>query len=315
MPSSEGPDYSRFTKSIHLAFTNEDRRDSTPTVALKVNGNLIQNVGLDTGSTVFVLTQELVPDFPADPKAAGLAQGYVEYATSGVRYDGYWFSVTVTFEGIGGTTASSDLHVLVITHEEGTIAQPVHYMGIRFGLINKNEGYTPNKNPFLTIKQYNNEPISSETFRRGYVIHRRSIEVGLTGDNTKSFKYVKLTNKASPSTQWYWDPLPAALSINGGSWMPGDALIDTGVTTMQVFSPQDDPNKVSSIAIRFPAENTDLPEYSFRWPGELDWMPLKLDYYESTKKNEAFVNTGRNFYYKFDTLLDVEEGYWGLKEI
>ena len=91
--------------------------------------------------------------------------------------------------------------------------------------------------------------------------------------------------------------------------MPGNALVDTGLTDMETASPQykgnDEPlPNGTNVAIRFPDENTSLPEYSFTWPENKEkepWLPESVTYCEGTN-GKSFVNTGRSFYNKFDTL-------------
>ena len=333
------PDYSAFTNTIHIPFTNDDERVTTPAIAVKVNGIQIDDdPGLDTGSTIFALSEKYVPAFAKVENPEKLKSGLVEY-WSGRKWTGRWFKVSVEFEGtgeggIGKVKATSEIEVLVVTEQwRGTerIAkdkeESIHYMGIGFGhKLKPNSPYTPDKNALLAISHYNGKPVDKTTFRRGYILRNRSIEIGITANNTEDFKCTKLTNIQNPDLLWYWDRVNFALHIKDhtgkdNGWMPGTALLDTGVTDMDLSSPHyvDNPNVPKKekpgpleIAMRFPNETTDLPEYSFSWPGKGEaWLPKSISYYAS---KDAFANTGQNFYNKFDAMFDAEDGYWGIRE-
>jgi hypothetical protein len=70
----------------------------------------------------------------------------------------------------------------------------------------------------------------------------------------------------------------------------------------------------ADVAMRFPDENTSLPEFSFRWPGNNEsWLPKSVNYHKSIN-TKAFVNTGQNLYNKFDTFFDAGKGFGGIRE-
>jgi hypothetical protein len=353
---SNSPDYSGFTKSLQIPFTNEDEPGSTPAIAVAVNGVKIENAGLDSGSSIFALGQNFVPSFQEKDK---LRPGSVGY-TSGRLWEGYWYKATVTFQDTWDAKVppkikvTSKVDVLVITkqtltgyeetkgedgkmHREKIVTEEhdpeIHYIGIGFGIVDDgNKGYTPNKNPLLSVTQYNDEPVEDRTFRRGYILRRRSVEIGLTKENIKSFGCTKLSNSSSPNTKWYWNRVNFALQLNGKKMMYGDALIDTGVSVMTIWSTdyqaedyiKDDTD--GSILLRpesvvkfyFPNEKINLAEYSFTWLGKdgvkESLMPKLVYYDKSAYDNRATVNTGQNFYYEFETLFDAYGGFWGVKK-
>ena len=327
--ASGSPDYSLFSQSIHIPFTN--RPGATPAISVKVNDTLIEGVGLDTGSTVFALRADLVPDFGEADRKDNL-KGSISYRTSRRLWKGYWFEVKVTLEGIekkqgasvtSAASVTSKMKILVITEQTKNGKPehaPIHYMGIAFGKLDLENGYTPDKNPLVAVTQYNNEPINDNTFRRGYIIRERSIDVGLIKENTESFKCTKLTNNFSPGTEWYWDRVRFALSLDNSAWMLGEALVDIGVSGMEIDSTQykgeSGPLKDGTVVtMHFPDENSSLPKYSFKWQkgDEEPGLPESVEIYAS-KSKEAFVNTGVSFYEKFDTLFDPVQGFWGVRE-
>lgn len=339
--ASEGPNYSAFTHSICVPFTNvplPDGRGITPAISVKVDNILIENVGLDSGSTIFALDQKLVPQY----KEEGHRKGLIEYESGiggvdGYRYEGYWVPVKVTF---GDTvksdewknTATSEIDLLVVNKKydnnvllEGEGVANTHYIGISFGYdFAPGSGFTPDKNPLLAVKHFNNSVIADKTFRAGYILHKKSVEIGLTAKNTESFKWKRLDKRKNKDIDWYWDPLSFELSINDSAWMQGNVLLDTGVTKMLIASPkyEDDPNIFKNdnpdpveIKMRFSSEDTSFPEFSFEWPGNGEpGLPSQIHYQKSINTS-AFVNTGQNFYDKFDTMFDADGGCWGIKVI
>jgi hypothetical protein len=95
----------------------------------------------------------------------------------------------------------------------------------------------------LAVTQYNDEPINDSAFRRGYLIRERSLEIGLTKENTAQFKYTKLWNNVHPDVKWYWDPFRFMVHIsnttrNDHGWMISKGLVDTGRPMMTIDSLQ-----------------------------------------------------------------------------
>jgi hypothetical protein len=329
-------DYSSFTNSIRIPFVNDETSVTTPAIDVTVNGKKIEGVGLDSGSTAFALHVDLVPGFPDTAEGRKtLQKGSIVYSTAGRHWDGYWFPVTVELDdGIENTTniITSKVHALVITDQyrvkdEKTGEKTpefdtgIHYMGIAFPAYNDKKPNDPvDKNPLLAITEYKGQLIDKTNFRLGYIINDRSLDVGLTATNTQDFKSTKLT--PSSDHPWCWKDVSSAISLNGGPWMPGTTLIDTGVSHMAIYSPKYDKNldpksAPLKVAMRFPGEKTDLPEFAFDWPvtegNEEPWLPTSISYYQSINET-SWVNTGQNFIEKFSCLFDAEEGYWGIKE-
>ncbi|QDS75748.1 hypothetical protein FKW77_008525 [Venturia effusa] len=321
-PASGGPDYSQFTECIEIPFSNAE--GGTPAIDILVNGKEISKattsdgkaVGLDTGSTVFALSHDLVPDFPEDKQ--GLKTGEIGY-TSGTTWQGHWFPIKVTFDDKKGNTAIAEVSALVVDREK---CGPVHYMGIRFGDVDIASGQLSEKNPLLAIKQINNNTVDNKTFRYGFIMRERSIIIGLTAKNTESFKCTKLPADTHEGRKGFSNEPPASIRLNNEPWMHGTALIDTGVNHMLLYTTQfsgDESVPVGTkVTMKFPDENSESPEYSFRWPAENEErgeeVPESIEVRKSRYADKMWVNTGGNFYSKFDTLFDAEEGYWGFRE-
>src|SRR5262249_10682850 len=72
--------------------------------------------------------------------------------------------------------------------------------------------------------------------RRGYVVTRRGVHIGLTAASTGgAFAYIKLA--AAPERDWAG--APACISVNGAKPAAcGSLLMDTGVTAMYLTVPE-----------------------------------------------------------------------------
>jgi hypothetical protein len=108
-------DYSAFTSSIRITFTSDEIPGRTSAIAIKVNGKKIENVGIDSGSNIFVLSDHLVHNFK-EANTKELEKGSIEYA-NGYGHKGYWFQIIVTFTGDDGSTMTSETKALVVTEQ------------------------------------------------------------------------------------------------------------------------------------------------------------------------------------------------------
>jgi hypothetical protein len=329
---SGGPDYSQFKESIEIPFSNAGGEGSTPAIDILVNGKEVSKattsdklaVGLDTGSVIFAISDDLVDGFPEDPEEAKLEPGKVGYGTSPTKYEGFWYSIEVTFDDKKGKKAIAKVKALVVSWET---YGAVHYMGIGFRPLNVDNGTIPQNNTLLGIYKTTTSPINEtflddSNFCHGYIMRDRSIIIGLTESNTESFHFTKLSAGSHADHKWYWDEVPVSLRLNDEAWYRGKALIDTGLPDMALNTTGDSTastrlGTLHHVAIKFPDENSTI-EYSFQWPakdGKLEpWLPKTITTYVSSHEGEIWLNTGQNFYKKFDTLFDADRGYWGLRE-
>lgn len=130
IPASGGPDYSQFKESIEIPFsTSWDLDEVAPAIDILVNGKAVaktfnaagevisKGAGLDSGSTIFAISKNLVPGFPIDPEKHGMKKGEVGYATSTTSWQGYWFTVTITFSDENGNTAKAQVEALIVDKE------------------------------------------------------------------------------------------------------------------------------------------------------------------------------------------------------
>ena len=110
----------------------------------------------------------------------------------------------------------------------------------------------PGKNPFINIATIAAPGRDSETaqgMRRGYIVTRRGVHVGLTGENTQPpFSYVALTRSESGND---WSGISACIAVNGAAPAAcGSMLMDTGVTTMYLTLPEDQAAAVRPDGVR-----------------------------------------------------------------
>src|SRR5215475_2039174 len=113
----------------------------------------------------------------------------------------------------------------------------ISMMGIGFGRRHDHQAQSgPDKNPFLNIAHLNNDGANEARMRRGYIVTRRGVHVGLTAANTQGdFSYVKL---ASAPDGRDWAATPGCISVNGTKPACGSLLMDTGVTVMYLTVPE-----------------------------------------------------------------------------
>src|SRR5262249_56244176 len=71
----------------------------------------------------------------------------------------------------------------------------------------------PEKNPFLNIATLKGNAVNGERMRRGYVVTRRGVHIGLTAASTGGdFAYIKL---APAPDERDWAGASACISVNG----------------------------------------------------------------------------------------------------
>jgi hypothetical protein len=161
--------------------------------------------------------------------------------------------------------------------------------------------------------------------RRGYIVTRRGIHIGLTAGNTQGdFSYVKLAPAADGKD---WAGTPVCISVNGAQPAAcGSLLMDTGVTTMYLTVPESQASADivtvrgrattlvdgTNLMISIPAEDSPRALYTFT-VGD-DANPLAPANLNLVSRNRApFVNTSLHFLNGFDYLYDADGGFVGFR--
>ncbi len=161
--------------------------------------------------------------------------------------------------------------------------------------------------------------------RRGYIVTRRGVHIGLTAANTQGdFSYVKLAT--APDGRG-WAPTPACISINDAKPAAcGSLLMDTGVTSMYLTVPASEAEPgirtirggAATLAagmklkISIPGEESPQAFYIFTVGDQSNPLaPARLDLVDRARA--PFVNTSVRFLNGFDYLYDADGGFVGLR--
>jgi hypothetical protein len=199
-------------------------------------------------------------------------------------------------------------------------------MGIGFGRRHDRQAQSgPDKNPFINITNIEGGGANVDRMRRGYIVTRRGIHIGLTSANTQGdFSYVKLAREADGKD---WAGTPACISINGAKPAAcGRLLMDTGVTTMYLTVPDSQASadlvtargrattlvKGTNVMISIPTEHSPQAHYSFTVGDNANPLaPGSLTLVSRTRA--PFVNTSLHFLNGFDYLYDADGGFVGFR--
>jgi hypothetical protein len=162
---------------------------------------------------------------------------------------GQWVVAPMTIVGGNGTrVTTAPIPILAVTRIECTerarrctpneAPRRVSMIGIGFGRRGDQAAQSgPGKNPFLNVADLDGTGPNVDHIRRGYIVTRRGVYIGLTAANTRGeFSYVKLAPGPDGSG---WRSPPACISINGAKPAAcGSLLMDTGVTAMYLTVPE-----------------------------------------------------------------------------
>lgn len=313
-----GP-YTGFTQSYTVPFVgtpNFANLSSLLDVEAQVNGGPVKNYTIDTGSVGVVAPASEVPNIPANSPAGSLT-----YTSSGLQMNGVWVTVPMTFpqavNGYGGTeVATATVPVLAVTSTVCTGVGPnagnctgaiPHQLGVGFG-----RGTTvqtsPVYNPFLNLAE-----MTAGTMRRGYIIQRSGLLLGLTAANVgSSFVEQTLTNAGTPAAGTHNDWVTPTGGFTVGSVTPvtGVVLIDTGLTDMILEAyGQPSSGTVSSgtamtITIGTQSYSYKVGDGGVQTPTSVNW---------ATYSTRTFVNTGLRALGHFDLMFDADNGLYGLR--
>jgi hypothetical protein len=180
-------------------------------------------------------------------------------------------------------------------------------------------------NPFLNTAKLGEGGPNVERMRRGYIVTRRGVHIGLTSANTQGdFAYIKLVPEADGKD---WAATPACISVNGAKPAAcGSLLMDTGVTTMYLTVPNSQASdtlvmetgrattlvKGTNLMISIPNEHSPQALYTITLGDDAN--PLAPAYLTLVSRTRApFVNTSLHFLNGFDYLYDADGGLVGFR--
>ncbi|WP_244491518.1 hypothetical protein [Bosea sp. Root381] len=310
-------------------------RSIPPMLAMSFGGAPVHAV-MDTGSTGIVVAAASIPGIDA---LIQIGPGTLTYSSSGRIMRGRWVATPVTIGGAGDArVVTKPLPVLAVERIDcadnardctpSDAPRNVAMIGIGFARESDHQGQsTPDKNPFLNLPGMGSMDTPG-TARRGYVVTREGVHVGLTSANTRgTFGFVKLGKAADGKD---WAPLPACVALDGTDPACGTALIDTGVSVMYLTVPADreagrtvsaSPGGMTlapgtKLSIRFGAEGeAQPPGYGFAAADAGDPATPGRIVLVGGKNRPTFVNTSVHALNVFDYLFDADGGYVGFRRI
>lgn len=331
--------YGDYHSGTYLSFLNAPKggapRSTPPTLALSFGGPVVHAV-MDTGSTGIVVSATSIPDLGSLQE---LGPGTLAYSSSGRIMRGRWVVAAATISGANSAHVTTmPMPVLAIDRIDcldhardcKPVDKPRHVAMIGVGFARESDHQaqsTPDKNPFLNLPGMGSMARPGRV-RRGYVVTRSGVHVGLTAANTRGdYRFVKL-DKAADGTDWA--ALPACVTVAQGAPACGTALVDTGVSVMYLTIPADrqaghverDQDarhtliRGTPLYIRLGTEGTGhSPGYGFATddagnPG----APSRIVLVEGVNR-PTFVNTSVHALNVFDYLFDADGGYVGFRAV
>jgi len=337
LPATAQPVYKAEHGGTFLRFVDKAEagkpRSTPPMLSLSFGGEPVHAV-MDTGSTGIVVAATAIPGIDA---LRQIGPGTLTYSSSGRIMRGRWVETPVSIGGANGASVTTKpLPVLAVERidcfENARDCQPtdaprhVAMMGIGFARESDHQGQsTPDKNPFLNLPSMGTMEAPGP-LRRGYVVTRDGVHVGLTAANTRGdYRFIKLA-RASDGRDWA--PLPACIAVERGAPACGTALIDTGVSIMYLTLPPDrEAGRIASAAggrtlaagtrlsIGFGEAGAPPTGYDFAAGDAGDpAAPGRIVLVEGTNR-PTFVNTSVHALNVLDYLFDADGGYVGFRRI
>src|SRR6266481_80389 len=326
--------YAAYDHGVYLPYVNAPgpRDDITAPPLLRISfGGRSYDAVMDTGSTGVVVSADKIPNIDRLPS---LGPGELTYSSSGRIMIGRWVLTPMTIAGGNGTrVTTAPIPVLAVTRIECTprarrctpreAPRRTSMLGIGFGRPADHQAQSgPAKNPFLSIATLEGDVANGAGMRRGYVVTRRGVHIGLTAASTGGdFAYIKLA--AAPDER-DWAGAPACISVNGAKPAAcGSLLMDTGVTVMYLTVPESQapaelrtfnnvgPTLVAGtkLTISIPAEDSPQALYTFTVGDDLNPLaPRKLNLVGGSRP--PFVNTSVRFLTAFNNFNKPDGGLW-----
>ncbi|MEP9366060.1 hypothetical protein [Xanthobacter sp. VNH20] len=332
--AADAPDLAAYRTATFLPYLDAPLSGAPmtrpPSLGLSFGGRTVRAV-MDTGSTGIVVAARAIPNLASLPS---LGPGQLTYTSSGRIMSGTWVVTPVQISGTQGAQVTTrPIAVLAVTRVEclkharkcrprqnpGGIAM----LGVGFARQGDHQAQsTPDRNPFLTVEGMG-DAAKPGAIRRGYVVTKRGVQVGLTGESAAGFAFTKLAR----STEFAdWAAAPACLSLNGR--MPqacGTALVDTGVSVMYVtLPPAQQQGQVTrdargkpglpagaTLSVKLGTDGTGAA-YSFA-VGDVENPLAPLGVVLVQRGERTFVNTSLRFLNGFDYLYDADGGYVGYR--
>jgi len=302
-----------------------------PHLGLSFGGRQVRAV-MDTGSTGVVVSASSIPGIDRLPNRG---PGRLTYTSSGRIMQGDWVVTRVTITGGNGARVTTSPIPVLAVRSIGCLdnarnctrrEDPRHVamLGVGFGRRGNLDGPPGSeKNPFLNLAV---NGAGHEGLRRGYIVSRAGVQVGLTGaDRGEGYVTVQLP---WDDQRQDWSGAPACIAIDDRTPACGTVLPDTGVTGMFLTLPAGEEQAsagVSGTDRTLPsgskvtislAPGTSTPgiaSYSFRVGDVADPLAPSRVTLVGRGDRPTFVNTSVRLLNGFDYLFDADNGIVGYR--
>jgi len=198
-------------------------------------------------------------------------------------------------------------------------------LGVGYGNYAKSSDTpTTEVNPFLEL-----QAMQDGTARRGYIITRNAITLGLTASDLTSFKQVALPKPTGPTAgpaalpgSWERAPGCFALPDHGNQTRCGTVLFDTGIATMIVgLDPAQRPPTMrdaipngTRIRIGIPTFTDSALAYGVTTGAADDTLAPQGNPAARWSQPGPSLNTGRHLLAGYDYLFDADAGHIGFRK-
>jgi hypothetical protein len=316
------------TFTLPLHFDAAKTLADGPLLAVSIAGGADKIVKVDTGSRGLVVARTAI-----GPQATAIGQkGWIEYTSDGLILSGEYFLAPIRFHTTGSTVDTIPVRVLGVESSSCDSNYPhctpltdvnsMGELGVGYGNYAKaSDTPTTEVNPFLEL-----QAMQDGTARRGYIITRKAITLGLTASHEASFRPIKLPKPTGPTAgpaglpgSWGAAPGCFALPDNGNQTHCGTILVDTGIGTMIVgLAPAQRPPTMQDtipngtrINIGIPTFTNPALGYTVTTGATDDPLAPQGNPAARWAQNGPFVNTGRHLLAGYDYLFDADAGHIG----
>jgi len=318
-PPAPPPSYAAYTQSYTLPWVgspNFANLTSLLQVQAQVGGAVAANFVVATGSVGIVMPASALPNIPP-----GSPSGTASYTATGLVLSGVWVTEPVNFpqavnaSGVT-TTATATVPVLAVTSatctgsgvDASSCTTTIPYLlGVGFG-IDTTVATSPPYNPFLNLAE-----MTAGTMRRGYIIERAGLVLGLTtADVGSSFVMQQLSSAGTPASGTHndWGLISGGFETTANGWVSGTALLDTALLNaiLENSAMPQSGTVASGTAVSFAISTQ---SYGFSVSDGGAQTPTSVNW--AVASHGTYVNTGLRALGHFDLLYDADGGYFGLR--
>ncbi|MEP9349352.1 hypothetical protein [Xanthobacter sp. KR7-225] len=334
-PLPAGADGERAGRGVSLTFFNApagaDPLLRPPTLGLAVGSGEVHRAVLDTGSTGVVVSATSILNIDDLPV---LGPGRLTYTSSGRIMQGRYVLSAVTVIGKNGATITTrPIPVLAVDSvdclasarncEPRERPRGIAMLGVGFAREgDRQRAGTPDKNPFLNLPEMG-RPGQPSALRRGYILTRQQVQVGVAPQDTAPFSTVRLESDPARDD---WAPPQACISVARRPPACGTLLVDTGVTSMYLSVPATQTTDMEHMNSRgepiladgvevavVPPEGARAPSYRFVVGDVANPLAPERVILVGEGRRPPFINTTVRLLNGYDYLYDADAGMIGFR--